>query len=115
MAADSFHCPNCNALYRVVKVEAGPETPDAEITCRNCGGSLTSREGNLVLKYFLVRKPKKSKIAILSHQIGEARRIIDAQQALLEKLRVAGAPTHEAEGALLTYASSLMRLFTNRN
>ena len=22
----SFHCPNCNALYEVVKVEAGPET-----------------------------------------------------------------------------------------
>ena len=33
MAADkpsSFHCPNCNALYRVVEVEAGPDTVDCE-------------------------------------------------------------------------------------
>jgi hypothetical protein len=57
--ADSFHCPNCYALYKVVKVEAGPETPDAEIACRNCGGPLTGREGNLVLKYFLVQRPER--------------------------------------------------------
>jgi hypothetical protein len=59
MAADPFHCPNCTSFYRVVKVEAGPETPDTEITCRNCGGPLIGREGNLVLKYFLVRKPER--------------------------------------------------------
>ena len=59
MAAKSFHCPNCYALYKVVKVEAGPETPDVEIACRNCGGPLTAREGNLVLKYFLVGKPER--------------------------------------------------------
>ena len=53
---------------------------------------------------------KKSKLALLSDYIAEARRIIDAQQTLLEKLRVAGAPTREAEGALRTYASSLMHL-----
>ena len=52
----SFHCPNCNALYRVVEVEAGPDTVDREITCRSCGTSFASRNGNLVLKYFLVRK-----------------------------------------------------------
>jgi hypothetical protein len=59
MPADPFHCPNCNAFYRVIKVEAGPETPDTEIACRNCGGPLTGREGNWVLKYFLVRKPER--------------------------------------------------------
>ena len=37
--ADSFHCPNCYALYKVVKIEAGPETPDAEIACRNPAAS----------------------------------------------------------------------------
>ena len=56
---------------------------------------------------------KKSQLAILSDQIAEARRIIDLQQALLEKLRVAGAPTHDAEGALRTYASSLMHLLAH--
>ena len=59
VAADkpsSFHCPNRNAVYRVVEVEAGPETVDREIKCRNCGAPLTSRKGDLILKYFLVRK-----------------------------------------------------------
>ena len=59
MAADkpsSFHCPTCNALYRVVEFEPGPETVDREIKCRSCGTPLDSRKGDLVLKYFLVRK-----------------------------------------------------------
>jgi hypothetical protein len=51
----SFICPNCNALYRMVRQEAGPETIDRQITCRACGGPLPSREGKLVLKYFLLR------------------------------------------------------------
>ena len=29
-----FKCPNCGALYQVVKGEAGPETDDRQITCR---------------------------------------------------------------------------------
>ena len=56
---------------------------------------------------------KKSRLGILSEQVAEARRIFDLQQALLEKLRVAGAPTHEAEGALQTYASSLTHLLAH--
>jgi hypothetical protein len=52
---DSFACPNCNALYQVIKVEAGPETTDQEIACRSCGGPLAGREGKFVLKYFLLR------------------------------------------------------------
>jgi hypothetical protein len=53
---NSFTCPNCQALYQIVKVEAGPETDNREIVCCACGGPLTGREGNLVLKYFLLRK-----------------------------------------------------------
>jgi predicted RNA-binding Zn-ribbon protein involved in translation (DUF1610 family) len=51
----SFICPNCNALYRMVRQEAGPETVDRQITCRACGAPLPSREGKFVLKYFLLR------------------------------------------------------------
>jgi hypothetical protein len=29
-AFNPFTCPNCNALYQVVKVEAGPETDSAK-------------------------------------------------------------------------------------
>jgi predicted RNA-binding Zn-ribbon protein involved in translation (DUF1610 family) len=55
-AAVHFNCPNCNALYQIVKVEAGPETVDTQITCRVCGAPFSGREDGLVLKYFLLRK-----------------------------------------------------------
>src|SRR5262249_42242732 len=60
-AFNPFTCPNCGAYYQVVKVEAGPETTDREITCQVCGGSLVGREGKFVLKYFLVRKGTSSR------------------------------------------------------
>jgi hypothetical protein len=59
------------------------------------------------------KRSRKTKLGLLADRIAEARRIIDAQQILLETLRVAGAPTHEAEGALRTYASSLMHLLAH--
>src|SRR5215469_11492111 len=59
------------------------------------------------------KRPGKTKLGLIADRIAEARRIIDAQQKLLENLRVAGAPTHEAEGALRTYASSLMHLLAH--
>ena len=51
-----FKCPNCDALYQIVKVEADPKSADREITCIACGGPLPGREGKFVLKYFLLRK-----------------------------------------------------------
>ena len=57
-----FKCPNCEALYHIVKVEAGPQSADREITCRACGGPLPGREAKFVMKYFLLRKnPAASK------------------------------------------------------
>jgi predicted Zn finger-like uncharacterized protein len=58
MATDraSFTCPNCNALYQVVRHEAGPETVNHEITCRACGSPFPARDGRFVLKYFVLRK-----------------------------------------------------------
>jgi hypothetical protein len=55
-----FDCPDCDAHYQVVKVEAGPETVDREITCVSCGAALVGREGNSVLKYFLVQFAKRN-------------------------------------------------------
>ena len=51
-----FRCPSCKALYQVVKAEAGPETVDLEVACSICRGPLVAREGQFVLKYFLLRK-----------------------------------------------------------
>ena len=50
-----FHCPNCNALYQIVKVEASPETVGRQVSCRPCGAELPSRHGKFVVKYFLLR------------------------------------------------------------
>jgi hypothetical protein len=57
----SFTCPNCEALYEIVRVEAGPETDSREIVCRACGAPLAARDGRFVLKYFLLRKGLRSR------------------------------------------------------
>jgi len=49
-----FKCPNCDALYEIVQVEADP-TSDREINCAVCGGPLPGRDGQFILKYFLLR------------------------------------------------------------
>ena len=60
-ACNSFTCPNCRALYHVVKAEAGPETDSREIVCRACGRPLAGREGGFVLKYFLLRTADRTR------------------------------------------------------
>ena len=54
-----FKCPNCDALYQIVKVETGPKSADCEITCSACGGPLPGRDGKFVMKYFLLRKASR--------------------------------------------------------
>jgi hypothetical protein len=51
----AFKCPNCEALYQVVPIEAGLAN-DREITCRTCRGPLRGRDGQFALKYFLLRR-----------------------------------------------------------
>jgi hypothetical protein len=58
----SFHCPHCDALYELIKVEAGSETVDRQITCRACGGPLPGREGHYILKYFMLRKAGRRQV-----------------------------------------------------
>jgi hypothetical protein len=43
----SFVCPNCDALYELVKLEAGPETVDRAIACRSCDAAVVG-EGRQV-------------------------------------------------------------------
>jgi hypothetical protein len=56
MPTASYFCQNCKALYQIVKVEAGPQTADREVTCRDCGAPFPTREGTFALKYFMLRK-----------------------------------------------------------
>ena len=53
-----FDCPNCGVKYKLVRIEADAKTLDRQITCRNCGAPFHGREGSMVLKYFLVDRPK---------------------------------------------------------
>jgi len=48
-----FNCPQCSAVYRVVRVEI-PRAADEEVACVNCGSALPPREDKFALKYFLV-------------------------------------------------------------
>jgi hypothetical protein len=57
-AALSFECPHCGAAYKLVRVEADSQTIDRQITCRRCGAPFQGRQGNAVLKYFLVDRPR---------------------------------------------------------
>jgi hypothetical protein len=60
-ASNSFTCPNCQSLYHVIKVEAGPETNDRELSCRSCGAPLPSRDDKFVLKYFLLQRAAQAR------------------------------------------------------
>jgi hypothetical protein len=50
-------CPRCGARYKVVRAEARGSA-DREIGCLACDGPLVAREGEFVLKYFLVDAPE---------------------------------------------------------
>ena len=70
---DASLCPNCKAFYQVVKVEAGPETADSEITCRVCGGPLAGREGTSFSSISFCERPgapKDSSVAYEAHSEG---------------------------------------------
>jgi predicted RNA-binding Zn-ribbon protein involved in translation (DUF1610 family) len=56
-----FLCPNCGAVYELVRVEAETVTADRELTCLACGGPLQGREGRFALKYFLLGRPHSVK------------------------------------------------------
>ena len=52
-----FNCPHCNALYQIVRTETGPgDNNGTGSPCRACARPLPAREGNFILKYFLLRK-----------------------------------------------------------
>ena len=49
-----FNCPNCDAIYDLVRAEGESDTTDRDLVCLACGAPLQSREGRFILKYFLL-------------------------------------------------------------
>ena len=50
--AAKFRCSNCEAEYRVMRVESPPSQQDRQLLCLSCGGPLHNRDGKFALKYF---------------------------------------------------------------
>jgi predicted Zn finger-like uncharacterized protein len=59
MLDDQFECPNCQALYKTVRVSSGPEIIDRLVYCKVCNQPLAPTHNGKILKYFLVRRPRK--------------------------------------------------------
>jgi hypothetical protein len=53
MTEATFRCPNCDAAYKPVRVEA-PPSHNTQLLCLSCGGPLRNSEGKYALKYFRV-------------------------------------------------------------
>ena len=51
-----FNCPNCDALYQLIRIETDSvtATADRQIECLACGAPLQGRDGRYLLKYFLL-------------------------------------------------------------
>jgi hypothetical protein len=54
-----FKCPNCDALYQVVKAE--PDRKPATAKCLICGAPFAAHDDEFVLKYFLLRTANRKK------------------------------------------------------
>lgn len=54
-----FNCPNCDAMYDLVRTEAETVTTDRKLVCLTCGAPLQSREGRFILKYFLLEPVRR--------------------------------------------------------
>ena len=57
--AELFICPNCNAQYKLVRADAYHAASYCQIECYHCGGPLNGRDGQFILKYFLVDRPRR--------------------------------------------------------
>ena len=51
-----FSCPVCEAEYKMVTIEAC-HLQRGKTSCMRCGFPFPASEGNVSLKYFLVRRP----------------------------------------------------------
>jgi hypothetical protein len=60
-ATSTFTCPHCQALYHLVKVEAGLESSGREIMCRACGAPFKGAKVSGSLNTFCFGRPAASK------------------------------------------------------
>jgi hypothetical protein len=71
-----FNCQNCNALYHLIKVEAGPETIDRKLNCQACGAPLPARDGQFVLP-LAETEPAQEEVAAINAWGGVSQRFAE--------------------------------------
>jgi len=54
-----FTCPRCASRYKLVRVHADPQLPSRVIHCTVCKEPFAPRDGERILKYFLVDRANK--------------------------------------------------------
>jgi predicted Zn finger-like uncharacterized protein len=55
---EEFTCPQCGSRYKLMRVKPGPRTTNRAVHCTVCRHSLAPRDGEDVLKYFLITGSK---------------------------------------------------------
>ena len=65
-----FNCPNCEALYMVVEVQAEASKLYRQLTCRSCDGPLVAQKGRFILKYFLLEERRKGHVELSRKYLG---------------------------------------------
>jgi len=53
-----FVCPGCQARYKIVRAKALPPFPNWLLHCKVCKRSFAATDGEDILKYFLISRPK---------------------------------------------------------
>jgi hypothetical protein len=54
-----YKCPNCAALYQLIKSQVGPRD-NPQTSCGACSGELPARDGEFALKYFMLREAART-------------------------------------------------------
>jgi hypothetical protein len=69
-----FSCPFCKAEYKIVTIEAY-DVQHGKISCLRCGAPFPASEGEIIFKYFPVRRPsgRKRKPAKLRQRADRSR------------------------------------------
>ena len=59
---DDFVCPWCQARYKVVRVKSELRSRDVALHCKVCKQPLVATDGEDILKYFLIHRPKERQV-----------------------------------------------------
>jgi hypothetical protein len=66
-----FSCPSCEAKYKIVTINTC-DVQHGKISCLRCGCPFPASEGNVSLKYFLVRRPSGRNRKWAPSELGQA-------------------------------------------